>query len=52
MTDFKIFKFFRLIGIIKKKFMNTTFDNYPVKPYISLNRDVEAWLLNLKPVPK
>jgi len=25
--------------------MNTTFDNYPVKPYISLNRDVEAWLL-------
>jgi len=32
--------------------MNTTFDNYPVKPYISLNRDVEAWLLNLKPVPK
>ena len=32
--------------------MNTTFDNYSVKPYISLNRDVEAWLLNLKPVPK
>ena len=32
--------------------MNTTFDNYPVKPYISLNRDVEAWLLNPKPVPK
>ena len=32
--------------------MNTTFDNYPVKPYISLNRDVEAWLLNLKPIPK
>ena len=36
--------------------MNTTFDttykDYPVKPYISPNRDMEAWLLNSKPVPK
>ena len=36
--------------------MNTTLDtiykDYPVKPYISPNRDVEAWLLNPKPVPK
>ena len=34
--------------------MNTTFDiiykDYPVKSYISPNRDVEAWLLNHKPV--
>ena len=28
--------------------MNTTFDNYPVKPYISPNHDMEA----PKPVPK
>ena len=36
--------------------MNTTFDtiykDYSVKSYISPNRDVEAWLLNHKPVPK
>ena len=36
--------------------MNTTFDTiykyYPVKSYISPNRDIEAWLLNSKPVPK
>ena len=36
--------------------MNTTFDTiykyYPVKSYISPNRDIEAWLLNPKPVPK
>jgi len=36
--------------------MNTTFDtiykDYPVKPYISPNRDMEDWLLNPKTVPK
>ena len=36
--------------------MNTTFDtvykDYPVKPYIFPNLDIEAWLLNTKPVPK
>ena len=36
--------------------MNTIFDTiykyYPVKSYISPNRDIEAWLLNPKPVPK
>ena len=36
--------------------MNTTFDtiykDYPVKFYISPNRDVQAWLLSPKHVPK
>lgn len=36
--------------------MNTTFDtiykDYPVKSYISQNRDVEAWLQDPKPIPK
>lgn len=32
--------------------LETIYKDYPVKPYISPNRDVEAWLLNPKPVPK
>lgn len=35
--------------------MNTTIENiykdHPVKPYISPDRDVQAWLLDPKPVP-
>ena len=36
--------------------MNTSLENiykdHQVKPYISPDRDIEAWLLNPKPVPK
>ena len=36
--------------------MNTSLEkiykDHQVKPYISPNRDIETWLLNLKPVPK
>ena len=32
--------------------LSTIYKDYPVKPYISPNRDMEAWLLNPKPVPK
>ena len=32
--------------------LSTIYKDYPVKPYISPNRDLEAWLLNPKPVPK
>ena len=32
--------------------LNSIYKDYPVKPYISPNRDMEAWLLNPKPVPK
>jgi len=32
--------------------LSTIYKDYPVKPFISPNRDMEAWLLNPKPVPK
>ena len=42
--------------IRKKSFMNTILEklykDYQVKPFISPERDLDAWLLNPKPVPK
>lgn len=42
--------------IRKKSFMNTILEklykDYQVKPFISTERDLDAWLLNPKPVPK
>ena len=42
--------------IRKKSFMNTILETFykdhQVKPFISSERDLDAWLLNPKPVPK
>ena len=42
--------------IRKKSFMNTILEklykDYQVKHFISPERDLDAWLLNPKPVPK
>lgn len=34
------------------RIIETSYKNYPVKPFISPELDIETWLLDLKPVSK
>ena len=60
MTDYKIFKPFRNLLFFKKNqkedvmnaIVETLYKDHQVKPLISPERDLDAWLLHPKPVPK